>query len=54
MKKIYTTPELRERKLAIDCVIEISYIDVDDDGKTGSYDAKQNSIFDRFGTDPEE
>lgn len=46
MKKEYTTPKLRERKLSITCMLETSTINIGDE--TEKFDAKENTIFDRF------
>ncbi len=52
MKKEYKSPKIKARKLSIICMLETSEINVG--GNTDHFDAKEISIFDRFGTVPEE
>ncbi len=52
MKKEYRSPELKARKLHIVCMLETSEINVG--GNTDHFDAKESSIFDRFGSEDTE
>lgn len=52
MKKTYQSPQLKARKVSISCILAASEIPTG--GTTDHFDAKENSIFDRFGTYSEE
>lgn len=52
MKREYKSPKLKARKLSIACMLEASEINVG--GNTDHFDAKENTIFDRFGSEETE
>lgn len=52
MKKTYKSPQLKAKMLSISSILAGSEIPTG--GTTDHFDAKQNSIFDRFGSDTED
>ena len=52
MKREYKSPKLKARELSMHLMIDASEISVG--GNTDHFDAKENTIFDRFGNEEAE